>query len=107
LHVVIVDVLRDPIGKIAAPVQRGGLIVRCTAEVDLGPRHLSESKVCSLNCGGEFDVWGVLGGACRRRPSGRRLLGVGLVLASAPHTPRRRSFGTLSKSVDPFAKDAE
>jgi len=61
---VIVDVLGDPIGKIPAPVHCGGLIVRCTAEVDLRPRHFSESKGFGLNCGGELDVWGVLAGAC-------------------------------------------
>jgi len=63
-HVVIVDVLRDPIGKIPAPIHCGGLIVRRAAEVDFGPRHLLETKVFGLNRGGELDVWGVLMGAC-------------------------------------------
>ena len=63
-------------------------MVWCTAEVDLGPRHLSETKIFRLNCGGELNVRGVLGDACRRRPSGRRLLGVGLLPASAPQPPR-------------------
>jgi hypothetical protein len=83
-HVVIVDVLRDTIGKIPTPVYRGGLIIRSTTEVNLGPRHLSESKLCSLNRGRELDVWGIFVGARCRPPSGRRLLGVGLLLASAP-----------------------
>jgi hypothetical protein len=92
-HVAIVDVLRNPIGKIPAPVDRGGLIVRCTAEVDLDPRHLSESKLCGLDRSGKLDVSGFLGDACRRRPSGRCLLGVGLLLASAPQATRRPFFG--------------
>ena len=44
-------------------------MVWCTAEVDLGPRHLSETKIFGLNCGGELDVWGVLGGACNASPA--------------------------------------
>jgi hypothetical protein len=64
LHVVIVDVLRHSIGKVLAPAHCGGLIVWCTAEADLRPRHLAESKVFGLNRGGELDIWGVLGGNC-------------------------------------------
>jgi hypothetical protein len=92
-HVVIVDVLRHPIGKIPAPAHRGGLVVRCTAEADLGPRDLTESKVFGLNRRGELDVWGVLG-ACRRRPSGRCLLGVAHRLASAQQARRRPFVGS-------------
>src|SRR5215212_3221082 len=83
-HVVIVDVLRHPIGKIPAPAHRGGLVVRCTAKADVGPRRLTESKVVGLNRGAELDVWGVLVIARRRRPSGRCLLGGAYLLASAP-----------------------
>jgi hypothetical protein len=105
-HVVIVDVLRDTIGKVPAPVHRGGLMVWCTAEVDLGPRHLSETKIFGLNCGGELDVWGVLGDACRRRPSGRRLIGVGILPPSAPQPPRRPFVGSGGAGLMPRLRDS-
>ena len=59
-HVVIVDVLRHPIGKIPAPVHCGGLVVWCTAEADLRSWHLLESEAFSLIRGRELDIWAVL-----------------------------------------------
>ena len=43
-HVAIVDVLEHD-REVPAPAHRRRLIVWCAAEVDLGPRHLSETKI--------------------------------------------------------------